>query len=135
MNKDELQAFVARVRSKIRVTKVVATRSVKTKRGDFFCGMAAAWNTVQDDAGGEGADMDLVMHTAEFAASGMTLQEAKVAHNLVALQADIGAYEAAFANGGISQTELDNALKGIKNNYSRIIRDALVAKEDGTPKP
>ena len=88
MNKDELQAFIARVKGKLRVTKVVATRSVKTKRGDFFAGYAAAWNTVQDDAGGEGADLDLMMTTSEFVPSGMTLQEAKVAHNLVALQAD-----------------------------------------------
>jgi hypothetical protein len=126
MQDDQLKALVHLVKGNLRFTKVVATRSVKTQRGDFFAGFAAAWDTVQDDQGGMGADTDLVVDTEEVAQSGMTFAEVKVAHNLVAMQADLGAYEAAFANGAISQSQLDDARKAIKNNYAKLIRGALV---------
>jgi len=128
MTKDELKAAIANIKKNVRVTKVVATRAVKTKRGDFFAGFSAAWNTVQDDAGGMGADTDIVMDTSEIAQSGMTLQESKIAHNIIAMQADIAAYEAAFANGGISANEKDDAIKAIKNNYARLIKDSFLSE-------
>jgi len=129
MNKEEMKALIAKVKANTRITKVVATRSVKTKRGDFFAGFAAAWNTVQDDQGGPGADMDLVMGAEEIAQSGMTLQEAKVAHNIVAMQADIAAYEAACANSAISETQFRDAVRALKVNYGKIIQEALVKTE------
>ena len=46
---DPTKAMIDRIKANLRVTKVVATRSVKTARGDFFAGISAAWNTVQDD--------------------------------------------------------------------------------------
>lgn len=126
MNETQLKEIIVRVRRNLRVTKVVATRSVKTsKRGDFFCGFSAAWNTVQDDTGGPGADTDLMVSTAEVSQSGMTMQEARVAHLLVALQADIGAYEAAYANRGMSLPEMQDAIKAVKHNYGVLIQEAL----------
>ena len=127
MDNAELKALITRVKKGLSITKVVATRSVKTKRGDFFAGYAAAWNTVQDDAGGPGADLDLLMDTAEVAVSGMNLQEALVAHHLIAMQADIGAYRAARANGAISDSEMNDAVSSVKHNYGRMIREALLA--------
>lgn len=129
MTKDELREVISKVKKNVRITKVVATRSIKTKRGDFFAGFAAAWNTVQDDVSGMGTDTDVMMDTSEIAQSGMTLVESKVAHNIVAMQADIAAYEAAFANGGISQQEMADAIKAIKNNYARLIKDAFLDEE------
>lgn len=130
MNKDEMKAVIARVKDKIRVTKVVATRSVKTgSRGDFFAGFAAAWDTCQDDQGGPGADLDLMMESSEVAVSGMTLQEAKIAQYLVAMQADIAAYEAAYANGGISGRARTDAIAAVKNNYGGLIAEALGANK------
>ena len=126
MTKDELRDIISKVTRNVRITKVVATRSVKSKRGDFFAGFAAAWDTVQDDTGGMGTDTDVMMNTSEIAQSGMTLQESKVAHNIVAMQADIAAYEAAFANGGISRSELDDAKKAIKNNYAQLIKETFL---------
>jgi len=126
MTKDELRDVISKVKRNVRVTKVVATRAIKTKRGDFFAGFAAAWDTVQDDTGGMGTDTDLVMNTSEIAQSGMTLQESKIAHNIVAMQADIAAYEAAFANGGISKSEMTDAIKAVKNNYAHLIKGAFL---------
>lgn len=130
MDQEELKTLITRVKNNLSITKVVATRSVKTKRGDFFAGFAAAWNTVQDDAGGPGADMDLMMTTAEQAQSGMTLKEAAVAYNIVAMQADIAAYRSARANGAMSSGEFEDAVSAVKNNYGRIIRDALIKNGD-----
>ena len=135
MDTNELEALIKRVRRGLRVTKVVATRSVKTKKGDFFAGFSAAWNTVQDDAGGPGADLDITVTDAEVAQSGMTLRESRVAHLLVAMQADLGAYEAAFVNGAISDNERKDAEKAIKSNYGKLIREVLLTNGNGAPVP
>jgi hypothetical protein len=122
MNDSELKDMIRRAKSRVRITKVVATRSVKGKGGDAFAGFAAAWDTVQDDAGGPGADMDLTMDTSEQAPSGMTLGEARVAHYLVAMHADIAAHEAAMASGSISPGRCSAAIKALKTNYAKLIR-------------
>lgn len=126
MDKDELKAFIREVKNNIRITKVVVTRSVKTKRGDFFVGYAAGWDTVQDDQGGPGADMDMTVEAGAVAGNGMTLKAAKVARCVLGLEVDTAAYEDAFANGGISSDELEEAKAAIKNNYGRLIQDALL---------
>jgi len=126
MDKAELKALINRVKSKMRVTKVVATRAVKTRNGEFFAGFSAAWDSVQDDGGGHGADLDMVVDTEDVSSQGMTLRESRVAQNLLAMQADIGAYEAAFANGALSKQELEDAIQAVKHNYALLIKDALV---------
>lgn len=132
MNKDELNALIGRVKANMRVTKVVATRSVKTKRGDFFAGFAAAWNTVQDDTGGPGADMDMTMSTDDQAQSGMTIKEAITAYTLLALEADTAAYGTAKANGALSASEYEDAVKAVKNNHAKILRDRLITAGNGS---
>jgi hypothetical protein len=114
--KTRIQEAVVRVRSKMKVTKVVATRAVKTKRGDFFAGMSAAWDTVQDDAGGPGADMDLTVTTDETAGSGMSIEDARVAHVLLGMECSIAAWRAALTEGAINKSEFDNRVKAIKHN-------------------
>jgi hypothetical protein len=131
MDNDEFENLVTHVRRHLRVTKVVATRSVKTNRGDFFSGFAAAWDSVQDDVSGPGADTDLVMDGGEVTESGMTLREAVVAHGLLAMQADLAAYRAARANGGITAEEFEAAKTAVMSNYSRAMRSTL--KVDETP--
>ena len=126
MNDDtKLKDMLHKIKARVRVTKVVATRSVKGKSGDSFAGFAAGWDTVQDDQGGPGADLDLTMETSEIAPNGMTLGEAKVAHYIVAMQADIAAHEAAMAGGAISPGRCDDLCKSIRHNYSRLIRRAM----------
>ena len=128
MDKDELNGLIASVKANLRITKVVATRSVKTRNGDYFAGFAAAWNTIQDDAGGPGADMDLVTSTDEQAQSGMTVKEAITAHTLLALEADVTAYGHARANGVMSDSEYNDAITATKNNHAKILRDRLLTK-------
>lgn len=129
MEDSELKDYIARIKSGLRITKVVATRSVKTGRGDHFAGFSAAWNTVQDD-GMHGLE-NVTSESAE-SASGMTLTEARVAFLLVALQADIGAYEASMANGNITPQACSDSIRSVRANYGKLIRMAL---SDESAKP
>lgn len=122
MTDDNIKAMIERVKSNIRVTKVVATRSVKGKGGDTYAGFSAAWNTVQDDSGG---GIDALLGDADEAQSGMTLREARVAHLLVAMQADLAAHDAALAGGNVSSNYHSEATRTIKAGYSRMIREVI----------
>lgn len=125
MKNDEFLALVTRMRKGLRVTKVVATRTVKTSRGDFFAGFAAAWDSVQDDGGGPGADLDVMVDASEVSESGMALREAVVAQALLAMQADLAAYRAARINGGITLEEFTAAEAAVTANYDRAMRNVL----------
>lgn len=127
MTTPEMQALLRNIKQNLRVTKVVATRSVKTQRGDFFAGFSAAWNSVQEE--GPGADLDVTMSTEDISNSGMTLTESKVAQHLVSMQADMAAYEAAFVNNAISASELADITRALKNNYGKLIQADLVKSE------
>jgi hypothetical protein len=126
MDRDgEVKARLARIRDRLRITKVVATRAVKGRHGDSFAGFSAAWETIQDDAGGPGAELISSVPSEEIVSQGMTLQEARIAHLLVAMQTDIAAHEAAIAGGNISDTEGQARIRTIKSNYGRLVRKAL----------
>lgn len=120
MDDKELKGYINNIRSKIRVTKITATRSVKGRGGDAYAAFSAAWDTVQDDAGGgpDGSEKG-------EASSGMTLAEARVAHLLVAMQADIAAYDAAKCGSSISIAHHKEAVLAIRNNYTLQIREIL----------
>lgn len=129
MDKAEMKALVARVKAGLRVTKVVATRSVKGKYGDTFVGFSAAWNSVQEDGGqnlvnaGDDADESKTL-------TGMTMEEAVVASCIIAREADIAAYRNAAAGGNISKDTSDNAIAAIRSNYSKMIVQALGVASD-----
>jgi head-tail adaptor len=127
MEQAELKALVARVRAGLRITKVVATRSVKGQRGDTFAGFSAAWNTVQED-GGQGVISAGEETDEAQSLTGMTLQEAIVASCLLGREADTAAYRNAAASGNISKEHSDSAIRAIRANYSKLIVEAL-----GTP--
>lgn len=115
---------IRRVKDKIRITKVVATRSVKGRAGDHYVGFSAAWDTIQDDAGG-GAELVTAQENDQALAfdQGMTIKEAKLAGYILAMQADISAHQHAAAGGNISPDQCNAAIKAIKNNYSRLMAD------------
>lgn len=120
-----MRDLLMRVKANVRVTKVVATRSVKGKFGDYFAGFAAGWDSVQDEPAGIGKDLEPLVSDDSVATNGMTLKEARVAHYIVSMHADIAAHEAAMASGGISPQHCSDAVKAIKNNYGKLIRKSL----------
>ena len=122
MSDTDIKAILRRIQAGIRVTKVVATRSVKGRGGDSYAGFSAAWNTVQDDSGGgiEGLTPDGIESS-----SGMTLRDARLAHLMLAMQADMAAHDAALAGGNITVQFHKDATAAIRSNYGRLIRDVF----------
>jgi len=118
----EIKATLRRVQTNLRVTKVVATRSVKGRGGDSYAGFSAAWNTVQDDSGG---GIEGIIPDGGESESGMTLREARLAHLLLAMQADMAAHDAALAGGNITAAFHQEATTAIRSNYGRLIRDVF----------
>lgn len=131
----EQQAEILYIRDHMRVSKVVATRAIKTKNGDFFVGLSAAWDTTQEDAGGMGADLIDAMSTGEqeqaISQRGMTLKQAKVAGLLLGMQVDIQAVNHALCGGAISESECDTAVRAIKRNYMLKTAETLASKNGG----
>lgn len=124
MSNDELRALVQRVKAGLKITKVVATRSVKGRGGDTFAGFSAAWNSVQED-GGQGLVSSTDDSEESQTLTGMTMQEGIVASILVAREADIAAYRNAAAGGNITQSHADAAIAAIRSNYSKMLVQAL----------
>lgn len=123
---DSKTDILERIKANLRITKVVATRSVKGRSGDQFAGFAASYNSVQDEPLGAGKDL-LSMDEESAAQQGMTLMEARIAFFLVAQQADIAAHEAALMSGGLSPAAAGDMIKSIRNNYAKMIARELRA--------
>ena len=124
---EEIKEKLRKIRKGIRITKITCTRSVKGRNGDSFVGFSAAWQSIQDDHGGPGADVQADVEDDQvYADQGLTLKDAKLARYMVAMEADLGALESALANGSITPNYFQDAVRGVKNNY-----DALVLREMG----
>lgn len=132
---------IRKVMDKIRITKVVATRSVKGRNGDHYVGFSAAWDSTQDDAGGA-ADLVSIQESSDTvqsqSGSGLSIREAKVAALILGMQADRAAHQNAWAGGSISKEHRADALKAINANYGKLLMDVLndaEAGENAAPPP
>jgi hypothetical protein len=127
---DEQRAEIKVVKDGLLITKVVATRAVKTKgAGDFFVGMSAAWDSIQEDAGGLGADQLSALDDDEQRmahAHGMTSKQAKIAGLILGMQVDLQAGQHALGGGAISENEYAKAERAIKRKYGQLLAAAVV---------
>lgn len=126
-DRERIAAVVNHVKQRLRITKVVATRSVKTAKGDFFSGFSAAWDSVQDDHGSV-PDADMTFTDAEVADSGMTLEESRVAHVLLSMEASIAAWRAAHAEGVVSEKDFNDRKTAIRRSHSALLTSILSAQ-------
>jgi hypothetical protein len=119
---------IARLRPLVRVTKIVCTRSVKGLRGDSYVGFSAAWDTVQDDAGG-GADMITTQEgtPSQVASNGLSLRDSRLAALMLGMQVDIAAHAQALAGGNLDSNQFEAASRAIRNNYTKLIADMVRA--------
>lgn len=109
-----------RLKPFVKITKVVCTRSVKGQRGDSYVGFSAAWDTIQDDAGGGG---DLTQDTD--ATQGLGLKDARLAALMLGMQVDIAAHAQAMAGGNLDFKQYEEAVKAIKHNYTKLMADLI----------
>jgi len=132
---DEIKEQLRKIRKGIRITKITTTRSVKGRNGDSFVGFSAAWQSVQDDHGGPGADVQANPEDDRvYAAQGLTLKEAKLARYMLAMECDLAALESALANGSITPNYFKDAVRGVKNNYDMLVlREMGALPDEGKP--
>ena len=102
---------ISEIQDGIRVTKIVCTRSIKTKQGDTYAGFTASWDSVQDDD-----------PSGDPPTSPLTLAEARIAHILLAMETDIASYTSAMANGSVAISEGREAINGIQQRYNHILQ-------------
>lgn len=125
-------AEIKRIKDSLRVSKVVATRALKTKRGDFFVGLSAAWDSVQEDAGSFGPDLIDALEEGEqseaIAQRGQTLKYARISSYILGMQVDIQAHAHALAGGAMSPEEYRLAEKAIKVNYGKLIAEVMLGR-------
>jgi hypothetical protein len=116
--------MISEIRGRLRITKVVATRALKLKGGDFFVGMSA---TIQEDAGGQGTDLisALTDHDIANAAAshGMSVVEARVAALMLGREVDLEVHRHALGGGALSKTTFDRFCADIRNNYNLLLQE------------
>lgn len=132
-DKAKVKLEMARVRDSLRVTKVVATRALKSSYGDIFVGMSAGWDSTQEDG-----QQDMVHTGGEYdavkSANSMSLKEAKVAAHLLALQVNITALEQAVATGIMDADRASEIIRGLKSNFSSLSSQAILGSTGSTRK-
>jgi len=133
---DEIKEHLRKIKRGIRITKITTTRSVKGRNGDSFVAFSAAWQSVQDDHGGPGADvMSTLEEDAVYASQGLTIKDAKLARYMLALETDLAALESALANGSISPNYFKDAVRGVRSNYDMLVlREMGVDPNEGKPR-
>jgi hypothetical protein len=128
----EIKERLRRIRDGLRITKITCTRSVKGRNGDSFVGFSAAWQSVQDDQGGMGADVGAEPEDdVVYASQGIRLQDAKIARYMLSMECDVAALESAAANGSISPQMFQDSVRGVKENYNRLVLREMGVKTDG----
>ena len=121
----EMKNALKKIKDSVRITKIVCTRSVKGKHGDSYVGFSAAWDTIQDDAGG-GADQISTLESVDTAKSlgqGLSLRESRLAALVLGMQVDVAAHDQALAGGNLSIEQRAVAVRSIKHNYAQLMSD------------
>ncbi len=128
-------AIVRAVKARLRVNKVVCTRSVKGKGGDVFVGYSAsAWDTTQEEAGmgtGFTETLDVDDEQINAAQQGMNVFEARVAGLLLGVEVDTLAYDRAAAGSVVEAHVHRKAKKTIVDNYNMLLNNLITEKAPG----
>jgi len=119
----EIKRRLKAIEGKLRFTKIVASRNIKGRGGDVFSCFSVMSEDFQDASGEAVSD-------PEIASQGMTLDEARIAHLIVAQMADIAAHEQALATGTISPDDFRTRVSGIKRNYGKLIAWAMKVRPE-----
>lgn len=100
-----LKAQLSEVKGRMTITQITASRVIKTRGGDVFLSMSA--NLPKTEGGDEGVD----------------LKASRLASHILGLELSILAHEQACANGLITGSELEMAVKAVKGNYTKLLVD------------
>lgn len=109
------KSLLMQVKDKMKITKVTATRAVKTKRGDHFVAFSSEWDSVRDDS--EHGVID------ENTSSGMDMNEATIALTILQFKADTAAIEGAYLAGDITIQDRDHEIRGLRTRYGAKLKE------------
>lgn len=101
------------IKNKMKITKVTATRCVKTKRGDHFVAFSSHWDSVRDDS----------EEVEDSTDSAMTLEEATIALAILQFKADTACIEAAYLGGDITASDRDIEVRNLRSRYSKHLKE------------
>lgn len=102
---------IPEIQASLRITKIVTTRSLKTREGDTYTGFTAHWDTVQDDD-----------PSGDIPSKPLTIEEARIAHLLLAKETDVASYTSAIANGSVGLEEGQKAISMLNQRYEHILQ-------------
>ncbi len=109
------KSLLMQVKDKMKITKVTATRCVKTKRGDHFVAFSSEWDSFRDDS--EHGVID------ENSSSGMDLKEATIALSILQFKADTAAIEGAYLAGDITLQDRDHEIRSLRTRYGTKLKE------------
>ncbi len=115
-NHSATRNLLLRVKNKMRITKVTATRCVKTKRGDHFVAFSSEWDSFRDDSEHGVLDDGNVV-------SGMDLKEASVSLAILQFKCDTAAIEGAFLAGDITEQDRDHEIRQLRSRYGTKLKE------------
>lgn len=120
---------LAAIESKLQITKIVSTRSVKAVRGDHHAGFAATYSSRQDEAAGVSKDLlEPLLGEESSSLDKMTFSESRVAYYMLAMQSDLCAYASAWANGNLETADYHEIVKSVRYRYGDLIRQELTSE-------
>jgi hypothetical protein len=130
---DLVHQALERIASQIRVTKLVATRSVRGNTGESFAGFSAGFDSIEDKSGITMEESEIV----EIPRGGLSLKDARIAYFMLSMHADFSAIDAAWASGSISDQHRKDLQAATKRRYGLLLRkhiagDGDVATEEET---
>ena len=107
-----MEDIIQKYKRQLKVTKIVATRAIKSRHGDNYAGFTATWDSLQDDN-----------PSGDDSQSPTSLEEARVAYLVLSMETDIAAYQSAWASGQITKEQLQGIVANIRANYITLIQD------------
>ena len=90
--------MVRDIQGKMRITKVTASHSVKTSRGDFFCSLTSSYIPANEDE------------------VGLTRTEGRVAAILLSMEVSLAAWRAARSENAVTAQEHAEHEKALRHN-------------------
>lgn len=137
-SKEALREHLGNLQARIRVQKIVATRSIRTPSGDIFCGLSATLSFQND---GLGAGVDLMpdsVEDREVGEQGILMSDVAPVYLFLQHKAYGLCLDSAAAAGAISEDLMLEKKAASKREFSTAIAKALRIPEkvddDATPR-
>lgn len=119
---DSKKSRIHEIRQRIRVTKIVATRSVRGRTGDSFVGMCSTFDSVEPSSGLDMVPEELVQDPH----GGLSTLDARVAAILLGLEVDVAALKMSFGSGDLRGDLLDQRIQEVTANYNRLLHSMKI---------